>query len=74
MPEHGGENSVLSAPTGTDVSRTFPVATKTIANASSRTKTIPPKPARLTENLGQLSLRMNFLREGGRGANVSIIT
>ncbi len=61
-------------PSGTDVSRAFPVATKVIVDASNGKRGIPPKPAQLTQNLQQLSLRMNFLREGGRGANVSIIT
>ncbi len=90
MAEHGGAVAVSPAqvsatvsatgqalpqgPTGTDASRAFPVATKVIAGASNREKGIPPKPAQLTQNLQQLSLRMNFLREGGRGANVSIIT
>ena len=89
MAEHGGGVSVSPAqvtakispsgqplpegPTGTDTSRAFPVSSKVIASASNGQKTVPPKPARLTANLQQLSLRMNFLREGGRGARVSII-
>ncbi len=90
MAEHGGgvsvSSSVVSAtlnsagqplpkgPTGTDTSRAFPVSSKVIASASNGQKTLPPKSAQLTAHLQQLSLRMNFLREGGRGANVSIIT
>lgn len=90
MSEHGGVISVSPAqvsatvsssgqplpqgPTGTDTSRAFPVATKVISSSSSGIKTLPPKSAQLTQSLQQQSLRMNFLREGGRGANVSIIT
>ncbi len=90
MAEHGGGITVSPAqvsaavnssgqplprgPTGTDTSRAFPVAAKVIAGASNGNKTVPPKPALLTQSLQQQSLRMNFLREGGRGANVSIIT
>ena len=61
-------------PSGTDVSRAFPVATKVIANSSTGKKTLPPKSPQLTQSLQQQSLRSIFLREGGRGANVSIIT
>ena len=90
MAEHNGGVSFTSAqlsatldssgrplpegPTGTDTSREFPVAAQVIVSAANGEKTLPPKPAQLTQNLQQLSLRMNFLREGGRGANVSIIT
>ncbi len=89
MPEHGGAVAVSSAqvsatisptgqplpkgPTGTDTSRAFPVSSKVIASASNGQKTLPPKSAQLTAHLQQLSLRMNFLREGGRGARVSVI-
>ncbi len=90
MAEHNGGVSVSPAqvsaavnssgqplprgPSGADTSRAFPVSTKVIAGASNGKKTVPPKPAQLTQNLQQLSLRMNFLREGGRGARVSIVT
>jgi hypothetical protein len=90
MAEHGGAVSVspsqVSAtvsssgqplpqgPSGTDTSRAFPAATKVIASASSGKKTLPPKSPQLTQSLQQQSLRMNFLREGGRGAKVSVIT
>ena len=90
MAEHGGAISVSPAqvsaavdsrgrplpegPSGTDASRVFPVSSKTIVSAANGKKTLPPKPAQLTQNLQQLSLRMNFLREGGRGARVSVVT
>ena len=68
-----GGRPLPEGPSGTDASREFPVAAKVIAAASNGKHTLPPKPALLTQNLQQLSLRMNFLREGGRGARVSII-
>ncbi|MEE9256561.1 MAG: hypothetical protein V3V56_05260 [bacterium] len=89
MAEHNGGVSVSPAqvsaavnssgqplprgPSGTDTSRAFPVAAKVIASASNGKNTVPPKPALLTQSLQQQSLRMNFLREGGRGARVSVI-
>jgi hypothetical protein len=50
------------------------VAAKVIASNLNRSDSIPTKPPKLARSLEQQSLEMNFMRDGGRGANVSVIT
>ncbi len=59
---------------GTDTAGAFPVAAKIIASNLNGNDSIPTKPPRLSRNLEQISLEANFIRDGGRGANVSVIT
>jgi hypothetical protein len=63
-----------AGPKGEDTTAAFPVASKVIISSLSGSDTLPPKPARLTQNLQQKSLKSNMLREGGRGSNVNLIT
>ena len=61
-------------PSGAETSGAFPVAAKVIASNLNRSDSIPTKPPKLARSLEQQSLEMNFMRDGGRGANVSVIT
>jgi len=65
---------IAKPPSGSDTSVTFPVAAKTIAASLGEINTLPPKPEKLSESLERASLEMNVLRNGGRGANINLIT
>ncbi|MBT3351344.1 MAG: hypothetical protein HOC91_08245 [Nitrospinaceae bacterium] len=69
-----GGKPLPAGPKGPETTAAFPVSSKVIAASVGGKDTFPTKPARLTQNLQQKSLKTNFLREGGRGANVNLIT
>ncbi len=69
-----GGTPLPAGPKGEETTAAFPVASKVIVSNIGGKDTLPLKPARLTQNLQQKSLKANMLREGGRGSNVNLIT